>query len=253
MKGFPQELIDYVIDFFHDDTRALNICSTVCRDWSGSARYHIFEGLKITTLEQITSLSDSSIPFSRIEKLHISVDKPYWERIVTMSAFSRFGRLTHLFLEGMNVASHDLDEGVLPFFDKFPLLHFLSLRACRFLSLHTLMRVVHRLPQLEILDIYGSFWNTKRSPFTPEIPSSSFPVHHINAGGYASITHEFWDVLIEMHPILDLWSFELGLGATDEQHKRVLDSCAHSLRTIDLRALSKSLIHVFCINLSCFL
>ncbi|PBK93431.1 hypothetical protein ARMGADRAFT_928952, partial [Armillaria gallica] len=38
----PQELIDQIIDYLHDDTQTLRACSTVCRTWTQSSQRHIF-------------------------------------------------------------------------------------------------------------------------------------------------------------------------------------------------------------------
>ncbi|TCD70359.1 hypothetical protein EIP91_003711 [Steccherinum ochraceum] len=45
----PQELTDIIIDHFHDDKKALSLCSLVSRDWLWSARYHLFYKTVITT------------------------------------------------------------------------------------------------------------------------------------------------------------------------------------------------------------
>jgi hypothetical protein len=42
MVQLPQELVDWVIDYLHDDPDELYACSLVCRDWLPSSRYHKF-------------------------------------------------------------------------------------------------------------------------------------------------------------------------------------------------------------------
>ncbi|RDB27750.1 hypothetical protein Hypma_003197 [Hypsizygus marmoreus] len=44
---FPQELIDNVIDHFHDDTPTLRLCSVVCRAWLPSCRAHLFHRVSL--------------------------------------------------------------------------------------------------------------------------------------------------------------------------------------------------------------
>ncbi|KAK0234248.1 hypothetical protein IW262DRAFT_1335325 [Armillaria fumosa] len=42
MQILPQELIDHIIGYLHDDTQTLRACSTVCRTWTQSSQRHIF-------------------------------------------------------------------------------------------------------------------------------------------------------------------------------------------------------------------
>ncbi|KAJ3557419.1 hypothetical protein NM688_g1484 [Phlebia brevispora] len=59
----PPEISDRVIDFLHNDKRALASCSLVCREWSFSSRFHLFRFVKIThptTLDEFSSFLDSS-------------------------------------------------------------------------------------------------------------------------------------------------------------------------------------------------
>ncbi|KAJ7248466.1 hypothetical protein C8J57DRAFT_1522434 [Mycena rebaudengoi] len=45
---FPQELIDLVLDFTHDDKPTLMACSLVSRTWTTSSRYHMFYRTRVT-------------------------------------------------------------------------------------------------------------------------------------------------------------------------------------------------------------
>lgn len=46
--AFPQELIDIIIDYLHDEKPSLHACSAVCHSWLPSARYHLFYAIDIT-------------------------------------------------------------------------------------------------------------------------------------------------------------------------------------------------------------
>lgn len=46
-ERLPTELLDYVIDFLHDDTAALRNCSLVCHAFVSSARFHLFQDVTI--------------------------------------------------------------------------------------------------------------------------------------------------------------------------------------------------------------
>ncbi|KAJ7599675.1 hypothetical protein C8J56DRAFT_846422 [Mycena floridula] len=44
-EKFPQEIIDTIIDFWHDDPPLLAICSLVSRKWLPSSRFHIYKAV----------------------------------------------------------------------------------------------------------------------------------------------------------------------------------------------------------------
>ena len=48
----PQELINYVIDFLHDNEYALYACSLVCHDWLPTSRHHKFRYTIIGSLDR---------------------------------------------------------------------------------------------------------------------------------------------------------------------------------------------------------
>jgi len=48
MKEFPQELVDYIIDYFHADKITLLTTSIVCRRWMRESRVHLFRTLRVT-------------------------------------------------------------------------------------------------------------------------------------------------------------------------------------------------------------
>ncbi|KAG7446994.1 uncharacterized protein BT62DRAFT_96495 [Guyanagaster necrorhizus] len=43
MPELPPEIVDTVIDHLHDDKAALEACALVCKSWSVSSRYHLFD------------------------------------------------------------------------------------------------------------------------------------------------------------------------------------------------------------------
>ena len=44
---FPTEIVDIIIGHLHDDWATLHECTTVCRTWTVSARYHLFRNIKV--------------------------------------------------------------------------------------------------------------------------------------------------------------------------------------------------------------
>ncbi|KAK0496474.1 hypothetical protein EDD18DRAFT_1166650 [Armillaria luteobubalina] len=43
MSVLPPEIVDTVIDYLHNDKAALEVCALVCKSWSISSRYHLFD------------------------------------------------------------------------------------------------------------------------------------------------------------------------------------------------------------------
>ena len=48
LPGLPQELIDYIIDFLHDDKKSLSSCALTHRTWVNTTRYHLFRRIYAT-------------------------------------------------------------------------------------------------------------------------------------------------------------------------------------------------------------
>ncbi|KAJ7062297.1 hypothetical protein C8F01DRAFT_1368915 [Mycena amicta] len=47
MDAFPPELIDYTLDFLHDDHPSLRTCSLVCRAWVHASRFRLFQHISL--------------------------------------------------------------------------------------------------------------------------------------------------------------------------------------------------------------
>ena len=61
----PHELSDHVIDFLHDDCRALSACALTCRAWLAAARYHRFADTAVRgKLVRFIELLDASPGFA---------------------------------------------------------------------------------------------------------------------------------------------------------------------------------------------
>lgn len=56
----PQEMIDYIIDFLHDDARSLASCAAVCRAFVESSRFHLFGTFHIKTERVLCGLLEQS-------------------------------------------------------------------------------------------------------------------------------------------------------------------------------------------------
>jgi hypothetical protein len=63
----PQELVEMIIDYLHDDKRALGTCGLVCRFWLPSSRFHLFSNIFLNPWNMDKALAvlctpDSFIP-----------------------------------------------------------------------------------------------------------------------------------------------------------------------------------------------
>jgi len=73
-----QELVDYIIDFLHDDPKDLIRVSLVSRAWVGRARTHLCGSLKITRLK-LESLNPSYLTplCGYVKSLHFRWPRPF--------------------------------------------------------------------------------------------------------------------------------------------------------------------------------
>ncbi|KAI0087184.1 hypothetical protein BDY19DRAFT_956574 [Irpex rosettiformis] len=56
----PQELIDYILDFLHDDARSLIVCSLVSRSFASGSRFHLFGTFNVKDEGTLCGLLDVS-------------------------------------------------------------------------------------------------------------------------------------------------------------------------------------------------
>lgn len=52
MVYVPQEIMDYTIDFLHNDYQSLRVCSLVCSQWLPPARHHLWHVLVLSDCHQ---------------------------------------------------------------------------------------------------------------------------------------------------------------------------------------------------------
>ncbi|RPD82048.1 hypothetical protein L226DRAFT_607244 [Lentinus tigrinus ALCF2SS1-7] len=84
MSRVPFELSDYIIDFLHADSKALNACSLTCRSWAPAARFHLFHSVALQNRDYMT-------PFQRL--LDTSPDLGWYVRQLTVAKFVDTGKV----------------------------------------------------------------------------------------------------------------------------------------------------------------
>lgn len=240
------ELMDYVIDFLHDDPRSLRACSVVRRAWSTSARFHLFETISITRSDQLKNLQDSTVPFrfSSVQRMLLVgtravgntleiLEAPYWRR---------FSHLTRLCITHIGVTSLDEEEKLHDFFLNFPLLRVLTIGYCDFTSPRAIVKVMQSMPCLFALEIYGTIWSPLDLGGPPAQGSLPFAIRHLRLSGGLR-PYVFVRCLIAACPVLDIRSLSLGENGVDyNDFTAILTRCSKTLKMINLLEPSESIV-----------
>lgn len=228
----PQELVDSIIDHIHDDIGTLQICSTVCRAWLPAAQFHLLEHVSVETYDQLESLQQSSAPLLNTKKLTLH-GRLLIPEIIKSSCWSRFIALDQMSLKCLRTSSIEVDTMLGPFFDNFSLLKSLHITRAYFRSLHTLMRLIHSLPNLSRLELKHTTWGLEAR--SDRLFLGSFPpIRHLHL--QLLQLGEFVEYICTLHPVLSLQLFTVGnIGTVDFGHEALLASCHASLTTLDLR------------------
>ena len=126
----PQELIDVIIDFLHDDNTSLSSCSLVVRAWLAPSHFHKFRVLKVQEgglLPRFTSLLENSATIARsIQDLCFIKLSPS-EPIDAASLLSTLARLPALHTLGIWYASVGCYPKAQPLYAKIPKLRLLAM------------------------------------------------------------------------------------------------------------------------------
>ena len=147
----PPELLDHIVDYLHDDRQALRNCSLTCRALVASARFHLFQRVKIDNgnFVRATSIFAGSTSYLADYVRHLSLelgiplggssfahlrtllDKgeiPVLLRVFMLVLSPRMRNVTRLILKDV-----PFDRGIVAMLaPNFPQLHTLSLFDCWF-------------------------------------------------------------------------------------------------------------------------
>jgi hypothetical protein len=110
----PPELIDRVIDFLHNDPKALAACSLVASSWIATSRYHRFSRVKLicpndwTKLDRLVEISPTVVHYIRAVATDITNNAPSakWT-----AAFTSFTSLEHITMSGVDHPSLGIRGG----------------------------------------------------------------------------------------------------------------------------------------------
>jgi len=100
-RGIPPELVDRIIDFLHDQPKALTACSLVARSWTVTSRYHQFSMVALITprcwgkFNRLIETSPTMLRFVRSVIVDVADTYSPW-----MSVCASFPSLQHITMNG---------------------------------------------------------------------------------------------------------------------------------------------------------
>jgi hypothetical protein len=121
--NIPQELLDYIIDFLHDDYSALTCCSSVSRQWHTSTRYHLFSSIKLCGRQKFADfigyVRTPQLAFPSLRELQLIGQYPNLRQLVDIKALSAIlgalPHLTHLSLAHLHLTNDiGISEPIIP-------------------------------------------------------------------------------------------------------------------------------------------
>lgn len=149
----PQELVDVIIDFNHNDQKTLACCSLVCRGWIPSSRRHLFSSNfhSFHRTQQLFVLIKNKnctiIPF--IHRLVVNLHNQSWLHDIFPQLSSLPALKTFSIVQNSARCRHRL-----PPHHTLPVLpHITHLNIYSFVSLDILTKAIAHLPALEHLDL----------------------------------------------------------------------------------------------------
>ncbi|KAH9947976.1 hypothetical protein B0H21DRAFT_300205 [Amylocystis lapponica] len=172
MPTIPPEMCDYVINFLHDDTRALGACSLTCRAWVPATQVHLFRNISLDNSKLFTA-------FCRL--LHTAPHLGYHVRELSIARTSvavncdvndpeaglnLCSILTHL--SGIQTLGFYLTHlPSVPTLGFYVPLTELTLVACRFPAFDDFIDLFYSFPQLEHLHLVTVTWQTRSLDLRP--------------------------------------------------------------------------------------
>ncbi|KAI0085774.1 hypothetical protein BDY19DRAFT_392007 [Irpex rosettiformis] len=202
----PQELVDLIIDHFHNDFTTLHICAVVSRAWLYPARAHLFREVLLARPEDVYNLQQLIIAKkhiarcvrtlkinSKIFKPGPNPDKPVQSGYIEYIQQSLFKPLIHLRTLHFDYVHFDtviLDQHLLEAIGELPICE-LKFTRCDFRDFETFEKVVFANTNVTHLSLDDVKW--KETPDftvfsdTYKINRASLALTHISFGGYCEI------------------------------------------------------------------
>ncbi|KAK0448942.1 uncharacterized protein EV420DRAFT_1767192 [Desarmillaria tabescens] len=185
--SLPQELVDYILDFLHDDIPVLRTCSLVSNGFLPRSRHHIYSGVLIVHDMELDSFREQ-----HAGKLYRCGN---FDALLKHSP--HVGPLVRTL--GMHTMSERLDD------------------LCAYSSLHSIFHSLHNLSQLQLVDQRDmTIWNflpiVFRELFLTTLRSSRITTLQLKGIAYAT-NNELEDVFTAVaNPVLKHLSIDSDFG-----------------------------------------
>ena len=188
----PQEITDYILDFLHDNPKALRACARVCRAWQPTSYYHIFSHISLQSPEACASFSQHLQDTPSIGQLVRSLDIVLQQKAKDSDSISRpfsstacatLNALKHLSITVWNFDTNNCASLV-----TFETLTHLTLHYCRFPTFQTLTAFIHAFPNLRAVDIGDVSWDRQEPELTWAKPlHRDFKLKKLTLGAVTSL------------------------------------------------------------------
>lgn len=231
MDVLPNELVDRVVDFLHDDPCALKASSLTCRTWTPAAMYHLLQNIEIRTTEQMLGLQNSGLPFSRVKRINICPGLEHAPAVFDLRCWSVFGNLTELRLTSFSAL---VEPDVQSLFSNFPSVEILTISNAEFYTMFGLMQAARSLPKLIDLSLDGVDWVVHNRAMDNEPLSTTWKLQnlHIQKVNFRELHRYF-----VRNDELDLQSLTISVNDREDivNLGDLLHRCRNSLSKLDLR------------------
>lgn len=147
--SLPQELIDRILDFLHNDPQSLSQCRTVCKCWLPCASYHLFDRL---TVDRLLGLSRSTVmPYVR----SLRINYTGYLNGLHLPVLGRLTGLREVLLENLDWSqlSSDAQRELSDLFSRLIALEIRKLVLPSLNALHALILSTSSLRRLSMRDI----------------------------------------------------------------------------------------------------
>ena len=159
-----QELVDYIIDFLHDDPITLRQVSLVSRSWAGRTRIHLGETLKITRPIPLSSNTSHLPPLSGyVKTLHFTWPSNTTDPSTILDCFEQSEPRT-LSIHSCELRALD-EQAIRRCFTNFPCPSITALELHSISSTHeTLLILLSLFPNVDDLTISVNRWSGRGAP-----------------------------------------------------------------------------------------
>ncbi|KAH9944038.1 uncharacterized protein BXZ73DRAFT_40017 [Epithele typhae] len=186
MSRVPHELSDYIIDFLHDNPKALGACALTSPSWLFASRFHLFRALSLDGRARVRSLQrllhaapDLGLYVRDLAVSKLSTDSLRKHLVPVPSAIDHnvettFPRVLALLPALRTLTISHTDMNCLGALDSLPLssVASLSLSFCQFSDFADVVDFVGRLPTLSALSLSGLTWkDERRAPHAIPLPA----------------------------------------------------------------------------------